>query len=323
MDQQETSALLRTHRAGGATAVRLGLVGCGRLAEFGYLPAIRSTAGFHLVGVTDVNPARCGAIAPDVPAYRTIQDLITAGSLDCLVISTPTRCHLSDARCATGAGLPTLLEKPPGVDVHEARALLGLIPSPWIAFNRRFEPSLMSLKSRLSKRKDLNLRLELHYRRASWRPFDMQDDALLDLGPHLIDLARWLTCGTIVQARASSLHDRRAEFDLDLDCGRATIICSTNSPYRELVVVKDGRGGEQHTHARGGLLAGVLARLRPTQENPLVTSLRGQLQAFGQAIRGDRTSTQLATAGDGVAVMSTIAAVRQSAMKGGSSCPVG
>src|SRR5262249_6843235 len=162
-----------------------------------------------------------------------------------------------------------------------------------------------------------------HYRRASWRPFDMQDDALLDLGPHLIDLARWLTGGTIVQARASSLPHPPAEVDFGLGCGRATIVCLTQRPLPGVVGLKGGRRGEQHTHARGGLLAGVLARLRPTQENPLVTSLRGQLEAFGQVIRSDCTPTQLATAGDGVAVMSTIAAVRQSAMKGGSSCPVG
>jgi predicted dehydrogenase len=73
---------------------------------------------------------------------------------------------------------------------------------------------------------------------------------------------------------------------------------------------------------RGGIVAGIIGKLSPWRENPLVTSLVGQLEAFAQAVRGG-SSRSLASVVDGLAVMSTISAVRQSAMKGGSSCPVG
>ena len=118
------------------------------------------------------------------------------------MISTPTRFHLADARCAAEAGLPALVEKPPGLNVGEASALQALNPSPWIAFNRRFEPGIAALKEALPRDARLHLQLELHYRRDSWKSFDMQDDVLLDLGPHLIDLARWLTDSEILWARA-------------------------------------------------------------------------------------------------------------------------
>ena len=169
----------------------------------------------------------------------------------------------------------------------------------------------------------LVIRLELHYRRKSWNPFDMRDDALLDLGPHLIDLARWLIVSEVISVRAHALTQEHAEFELELGRGQATVICSCNSPYRELVQVRTSDGGRVGMFRRGGIVAGIIGKLSPWRENPLVTSLVGQLEAFGQVIRSDCTPTQLATAGDGVAVMSTIAAVRQSAMKGGSSCPVG
>jgi len=297
-------------------------VGSGRVAEFGYLPAFRQTTGVSLVGVADINQSRCRDIAPGVPAHESILALIDAGGLDALVIATPTRFHLADAQCAAEAALPALMEKPPGLDVKEAIALQALKPSPWIAFNRRFEPGLVRLKDGLPRDGHLHLRLELHYRRNSWKPFDMQDDALLDLGPHLIDLARWLTDSEIIWARACSLHERRVEFEVGLERGHATISCSNNSPYRERVEVKNSLGRVSGSYKRGGLLSGIVARIRPNQENPLVTSLVGQLEAFGRAVGGMLGRSPLATAADGFAVMAAIDALRRSALHGGASTSV-
>jgi len=302
--------------------VRVGLVGCGRLAEFGYLPAFRQAKGIELAGVADINQSRCQSIAPGVPAHENIRALVSAGGLDALVISTPTRFHLAGARCAAEAGLPALVEKPPGLNVEEARALHALNPSAWIGFNRRFEPGITRLKDELPRNSNLHLRLGLHYRRTSWKPFDMQDDALLDLGPHLIDLARWLADSEILWARALSLHERRVEFEVGLERGHATISCSNNSPYREGIEIKDSRGRVNGSYKRGGLLSGLVARLQPNRENPLVRPMVRQLEAFGRAVRGMLDGSPLATTVDGLAVMSTIEAVRHSRAMGGVSRPV-
>src|SRR5437867_7794714 len=145
--------------------IQIGLVGCGRVAELGYLPAFRRANGVKLAAVADTNPARCRDIAPGVPAYDNIHTLIREEDLDALIICTPTRFHLADARCAAKARLPALLEKPPGLDVEEANALQVLDPSPSIGFNRRFDPSIRRLKDELPRQGAIRLRLELHYRR--------------------------------------------------------------------------------------------------------------------------------------------------------------
>jgi predicted dehydrogenase len=295
--------------------IQIGLVGCGRLAEFGYLPAFRRAEGVKLAGVADTNPSRCQEIAPGVPAYDSIHTLIREEDLDALIICTPTRFHLADARCAAEARLPALLEKPPGLDGEQANALQALDPSPSIGFNRRFDPSISRLKEELP-RKAVRLRLELHYRRAAWKPFDMHDDALLDLGPHLVDLARWLTESEILRVRAVSLRHRRAEFEMWLERAHATISCSTNSVYRECVEVKDWRGRMSGCYQLGGLFSGIRARLQPNRENPLVSLLSRQLEAFARAVRGNVEGTSLATAADGLAVMSAIDAVRHSSVQG-------
>jgi predicted dehydrogenase len=209
-----------------------------------------------------------------------------------------------------------LVEKPPGIDVQEAKALQALEPAPWIAFNRRFEPSIIKLKHAVPKAQRFQVRLELHYRRTTWKPFDMHDDALLDLGPHLIDLARWLTGSEVRSARALSLKRQCAEFELELTRGRAVVACSTNHPYRERIEIVDVDGRLCASHRRGGIISGIIARLRPKGENPLVSSLVGQLEAFGQAVRG-ASGGSLASAADGIAVMSAIEAVRLSGAERG------
>ena len=153
MERQGAQITNHMSQSDSKSDVRIGLIGCGRVAEFGYLPAFRQARGVVLVGIADVNPSRCRALAPGVPAYGSIQSLIQAGGLDAIVISVPTRFHLEYARCAAEAGFPSLVEKPPGANVQEAKALQALEPAPWIAFNRRFEPGLIKLKHAVPKLK--------------------------------------------------------------------------------------------------------------------------------------------------------------------------
>jgi predicted dehydrogenase len=296
----------------GKMAVRVGLIGCGRVVEFGYLPAFRQARGVVLVSIADVNPSRCRMLASGIPAHENIQSLIQAGGIDAVVISVPTRFHLEYARYAAEAGIPSLVEKPPGVDVQEAKAMQALEPTPWVAFNRRFEPGLIALKQGIPKLQAFQVRLDLHYRRTTWKPFDMHDDALLDLGPHLIDLTRWLTGSEVLSVRTLSLKEQCAEFELHLTRGRAVVACSTNRPYRERIEIAEEDRRLIVSHRRGGVISGIMARLRPKRENPLVSSLIGQLEAFAQAVRGG-SSGSLGSAADGVAVMSVIEAVRLSA----------
>src|ERR1051325_657193 len=131
--------------------LRIGVVGCGRLTELGYLPAFAQLSGVKLAGVADVNQSRCRAIAPEVPGHQTIDDLIERGGIDALVVSTPTPCHLPNAIAAANAGLPALIENPPGATLNEALLMNNLKPGPWIGFNRRFHPSIAEIKEQIGR----------------------------------------------------------------------------------------------------------------------------------------------------------------------------
>jgi predicted dehydrogenase len=295
--------------------LRIGLVGCGRIAERGWIPAISRVAGTELVAVADTDLPRCAAVAPDRPAYTSAKDLLAAGGIDAVVVATPAAAHVDDARAVAAAGLPSIVEKPPALDAAEARLLAELDPPPWIGFNRRFEPSLQTARARLPERGSISIKLIFHYRRGSWAPRVVADEALLDLGPHLIDLARWLSASPICRVRTALGTQDRCSLELELERASGSLSCASDRVYRELVEVRAADGSLAARHSRGGLVRGALARLRPSSEE-LIQSLTGQFKAFCACVRGGDQG-EVATAADGVAVMDAIDAARRSRALGG------
>jgi predicted dehydrogenase len=305
-----------TATATGAGQVRLGIVGCGRQAQRGLVPAARRAAGIELAAVADTEPARCAAAAPGVPAFCSVDELLDAG-VDAIVIATPTKEHLAVARRVADARLPALVEKPPAPDLDGATELCSLPAPVWIGFNRRFDPALEGLRERLAQQSGVELELRLQFPNWLWRPHLPHDDAVLDLGSHLVDLARWLLGAEVQRVRAPLLRAARASLQLDLGRGRATIECASNRFWREAVEVRAGHGWPPERQRRGGLVDLVLGRLRlrPRDEG-FVTSLTRQLEALGVALGGG-SAPHLATARDGVAAVASVEAARASADTGG------
>jgi predicted dehydrogenase len=232
-----------------------------------------------------------------------------------VVIATPAAAHVSDARSVAAAGLPSIVEKPPALDAAEARLLAALEPTPRIGLNRRFDPSLLDLRARLPEGETLSIRLAFHYRRASWAPRVVTDEALLDLGPHLIDLAYWLSDSPLHSVRTVFRTRDRCTLELELGRARASLSFAADRPYAEVVEVRGANGRLLACRNKGGLARAALGLLRPTSDQ-LGDSLVGQLEAFCAGVGGGDKG-QLASAADGVAVMDAIDAARHSDTIGG------
>jgi predicted dehydrogenase len=300
--------------------MRLGIAGCGRIAERGYVPAVRGLAGIELVAVADPNPARAGRIAAaaGAVAFAGAEELIAGGGVDALVVATPAESHGAVAALAARAGLPTLVEKPPAPDLSGALGLAALDPPPCFAFNRRFLQG-RELAPRIPDEGWLDLDLELRFRRAGWGAHVVRDEALLDAGTHLIDLAAFLTRSAPIAVRAAELSAERASLELELGRGRARIRCRTDARFAERVEVRDRAGKLLADSAIDGLRA-RLARMRGAPD-PIVLSLGRQLEEFAGLVRGGGPGA-LATAVDGVATMAAVEAARRSAELGGAEVTV-
>ena len=303
-----------------AAPVRLGLVGCGRLAELGYAPASRAAEGVEIVAVSDPERERRALLAAKLgaPAHARVSELLEATQLDGIVICTPAEQHEEVAAAAAREGVGALVEKPPAPDAAGALRLAALSPTPWIGFNRRFDQGV-ELAPSVPRAGELELRMVLHYRRRSWRALTRADDAMLDLAPHLIDLALHLTAAVPLAVRAHAALER-VGIELATSRARVSIQCATDRPHREVVEVLDGGGRRIARAERGGRVRAVAARLAPGA-HPLVRSLTAQLEAYARALRGEDPSP-LATAGEGAAVMRVLDAARRSDAMGGDTLPV-
>jgi predicted dehydrogenase len=141
----------------------------------------------------------------------------------------------------------------------------------------------------------------------------VRDDALLDLGPHLVDWATWVTSSDVVEVVRADLGPDFATVELRLERGRAVVSAATNKVYSEHIEVREPSGRRVGSHHLGGLVDAVRARLDPRRRaSPLVMSLARQLDAFASAVT-DEAATELGTAADGVKVMRVLDAARASA----------
>jgi predicted dehydrogenase len=324
--------------------VRLGIAGCGRIAERGYVPAALAAEDVTIAAFADPDTGRLRQCAElweresgeAAGIFASASELLGAAPIDLLVVAAPAAHHLTLAKEAVAAGIPSLVEKPPAPDLATAERLAVLDPQPFLAFNRRFLQGA-ELRDQIPAEGWLELDLKLRFRRGDWGAHESHDEALLDAGIHLIDLACHLSDAAPIAVRQAEITPESATLELELSRARARISCATDRSHREAITVRDRSGKELASTNWGG----ISARLAPVlgRPDPLVLSLQRQLEALrdsapqlhhplrpaevgGGAVGGRRRGTQIATAADGIAVMSVVEAARRSAALDGAEVTV-
>lgn len=196
-----------------ADVVRVGVVGCGSVAEVAHFPALRRNRSVCLAAVCDVDEARAQDAARRWGAgswYPEAGEMFSAGGLDAVVIASPNYLHRDHAVAAAGAGLHMLVEKPLAVTRDEAReivaACIDAVVKLMVGCDRRFWTHNQWAKQLITDGvigEPLLARGSLH---EHWRDYqgkvaltDFRRDrarsggaALPDLGAHAIDLLTWL-----------------------------------------------------------------------------------------------------------------------------------
>jgi len=292
--------------------MRLGIAGCGRIAERGYVPAALAAEGVTIAGFADPDVGRlrrCHELwehggGDEALAVASVGELLQA-PLDLLVVAVPAAHHLAVAEQSAASGVPSLVEKPPALDLAEAETLAALDPAPFVAFNRRFLQGV-ELRDQIPAEGWLELDLELRFRRDAWGAHQSNDEALLDAGIHLIDLACHLTGSAPIAVRQADITPERATLELELTRARARITCATDRSHRETITIRDRSGKQLASTSWGGLGARLGSLLgRP---DPLALSLQRQLEAI------EATGVSPAATGhDGVIAMAIVEAARRSA----------
>src|ERR1700741_2490580 len=100
-------------------ALKVGLLGIGKIARDQHIPALRANSKFELVACTSRNASVDGvANFPDLASM-----LARVPELDCISICTPPTAHFDAALAALRAGKHVMLEKPPTATTRQIALL--------------------------------------------------------------------------------------------------------------------------------------------------------------------------------------------------------
>lgn len=125
--------------------IKLGLIGCGRVAETRHLPALQNLPDAEVVAVADIDQNRLGQVADQFhikQRYSNFLDLLNDPSIEAIAICVPAQFHVEVALAALEAGKHLFIEKPLALSLEEADRLIaraGQLPyKVMVGFNLRW-----------------------------------------------------------------------------------------------------------------------------------------------------------------------------------------
>ena len=135
------------------TALRLAIVGFGKIARDQHVGAIAATPGVTLAAVASRN-----ASLPDVPHFTTLDDLLRDGPpIDAVALCTPPQVRRGQAASALAAGKHVMLEKPPGASVSELDPLIEMAERSgrtlFATWHSRYAPAVEPARAWLAARR--------------------------------------------------------------------------------------------------------------------------------------------------------------------------
>jgi predicted dehydrogenase len=193
---------------------RLGLMGCGVVANYGHLPVLKDLAGVELVALFDPDAARVREAAAKfgVPHACTSVDAFFDVGLDAVAVTSPAAYHLRNIRDAAARGVHVLCEKPLAMTEDEGEEADRVARAAGIqlytGFDYRYSPVAMAIRGLVRDGAVGDVRLlRLAYVWDCHGKYDprtgrdarnlrregrmLEGGPMVDCGVHQIDLARW------------------------------------------------------------------------------------------------------------------------------------
>jgi myo-inositol 2-dehydrogenase/D-chiro-inositol 1-dehydrogenase len=195
-----------------AEAVRVGVVGCGRIGRVHAELVAQRVPGATLVGVFDSHGPSAVAVASalGVPAAESVEALVARDDVDAVAVCSNTDTHVDVVVAAAQAGKAIFCEKPISIELAEVdRALaaveLARVPLQ-IGFNRRFDPGHRSVRDAVAA----GSVGDVHIVRISSRDpvppplsyIEGSGGIFLDMTIHDFDMARYVTGSDVVEVYA-------------------------------------------------------------------------------------------------------------------------
>ncbi|MEZ5824138.1 MAG: Gfo/Idh/MocA family oxidoreductase [Geminicoccaceae bacterium] len=246
------------------------VIGCGFFAQ-NHLKAWGDVRGAELVAVCDRDSAKASAAADltGATAYADAEAMFAACDLDFVDIATTMETHEALIALATRHGVPAICQKPFAPDIATVKRILAMVEAAGLPImvheNFRFQTPMIELKKAIAKIG------RPHFAHISWRtgydvvkgqPYlnDVERFIILDLGIHVLDIARFLLGdATSVHCRVQHTHpSARGEASAimvlehgtqgDGSAALSEVVCSYTTriapdPFPQTLVEIDGASG--------------------------------------------------------------------------------
>ncbi|MBO5051070.1 MAG: Gfo/Idh/MocA family oxidoreductase [Clostridia bacterium] len=190
--------------------VKVGIIGCGGIANGKHMPSLKKVADCEMVAFCDIIPERAEKAkadfgTPDAKVYTDYKELLKDESIDVVHVCTPNRAHSFITVDALHAGKHVMCEKPMAINSAEAKKMLdaacetGKLLS--IGYQSRFRPDAMYMKQEA----EAGTFGDIYYAKATalrrravptWGVFlneyEQGGGPLIDIGTHALDLTLWM-----------------------------------------------------------------------------------------------------------------------------------
>ncbi|MCX7943932.1 MAG: Gfo/Idh/MocA family oxidoreductase [Deltaproteobacteria bacterium] len=199
--------------------IRLGIIGSGSFVQSDYLPNFSKINGVKISAICGNTPEKVKSLTSKygIPgAYTDWRDMLNVVPLDAVAIATPNYLHDIQAIEVLKHGYHVFVEKPMAITLGRAKKMVALAKASrkilMINQSKRFSLPFITakdfiIKGGIGKIYSINLRIahsgpDSDEKRGDWF-FDKKragGGAILDLGIHMVDLARYLTNDDIIES---------------------------------------------------------------------------------------------------------------------------
>lgn len=336
--------------------LRIGLLGCGRVAQRIHLPILRRMGSARVTALADVNRenlARARDLVPECETYGSAEALFTHPNLDAVLIALPSGQHARAARTAIQSGLHVYVEKPLALGLEEADEVIAAASvgsrTLRVGLNYRFLPAIRELR-RSIRDGELGAVIGVQTCFASpsrtlpeWKRHRASGGgALLDLGVHHLDLLTFLLeeapTEVMAHVRSRDAEQDVAEVTLRFDRIDAQVLVALGAAQTDRIEVLGTAGRArwdrfvsspivsfpvQRDHSLAGRFRECLRGVAPLYSSltHLVRprrepSYEAALKEFVEAARGGAGDPHAATAEVGRAALALVLAAEEAAACG-------
>lgn len=202
--------------------LRIGVLGCGPIAQFAHFDACRKARNAELYAICDVAEellTRMAAIHTPKATYRKYEEMLADANVEAVIVAVSDQFHVPLALKALAAGKHVLVEKPLGTAIEECEKLSTEVRRSKLLLqvgnNRRFDPGVEFAQRFIREQLGQMIALKAWYCDSTYRytmtdnlqPIPLQSSEarkpegnpkadkrryfLLTHGSHLVDTARF------------------------------------------------------------------------------------------------------------------------------------